>query len=326
MSNPYPNHSSKDKRPFSAIIAAASLCVILLVLYAFLGTQLLQDYGLGLFLLTPFVLGFVSSIYLNYRKQYTLKKTWLTGVWSIAAGSCVLVLVAIEGVICIIMASPLLLLLGFLGSLTGYFVMKQLRARHKLPVMLTAVFINPLFMLAEHQLSHNLVPPPRTVETRLLVHVGAKEVWQSLAAENNYQFDNLLFKAGISYPMKTKLVHKDNCWFLSCAYNNGTIDMPVSKAEAGQELVFSLHDTPAPMKELTLYNNFHAPHLHGYFMVDEGRIRLIEQPNNTTLLVATTIYRHNIKPVHYWQLWSDALLDQVHFEVLNTIKTKAEAL
>ncbi len=319
--NPY-----DDSRAQYAIVLACSVCIALLLFNTFLSTQLLQEYGVGIFLFTPFSMGLVSSLFLNYRQAYPLKKTIMVGVWSILIGSGMLVLVALEGVICVLMALPLFLLFGLIGSLAGFWVLKMLRKRHRLPIMFTAILINPLFLLAEHVLENKGIPAPRQVETKLLVHAPPQAVWQHLTGLNNYRFTSPLFKAGITYPTKTELIANEKGCFLRCNYTNGVIDMPLSTLEQNTELSFSLSDTPAPMKELTLYNDFHAPHLHGYFMVDKGSIQLIAQPGNKTLLVATTTYRHNIKPEPYWHLWSDGLLDQVHTEVLSTIKSKAEAI
>lgn len=77
------------------------------------------------------------------------------------------------------------------------------------------------------------------------------------------------------------------------------------------------------MKELSFWN-IDAPHLHDYFVSKKGQFKLTELKNGKTLLEGTTWYYHNIRPVFYWQEWSDFIIHKIHDRVLTHIKKNSE--
>ncbi len=89
---------------------------------AWLGTEFLGDYGWSLFAGLPFVMGFLSVLIFSYHTQRNILSCLSVAVIAIILAGMGLLMVAMEGLICIIMAAPIALGMGMVGAVVGYFV------------------------------------------------------------------------------------------------------------------------------------------------------------------------------------------------------------
>ncbi|MBY0316572.1 MAG: hypothetical protein K2Q26_13695, partial [Bdellovibrionales bacterium] len=85
-----------------------------------------------------------------------------------------------------------------------------------------------------------------------------------------------------------------------------------------------VRNQPTPMRELTIYDNLDAPHLHGYFRSVQGEFRLVPLPGGRTRLEGTTWYEMDIQPGLYWQFYSRWFIHTIHNRVLEHIKNLSE--
>ena len=74
-------------------------------------------YGLALFMTTPLILGAVAEC---FRKSATGGRAAKVGALTVLVANCALLVLGLEGVICIVMAIPLTLPLGALGGYVAY--------------------------------------------------------------------------------------------------------------------------------------------------------------------------------------------------------------
>lgn len=81
---------------------------------------------------------------------------------------------------------------------------------------------------------------------------------------------------------------------------------------------------PAPLTELSIYNEVYAPHIHGFFQSRRGEFRLIRLGNGRTRLEGHTWYSVSIYPQGYWRMISEPLLHAIHRRVLDQVKREAE--
>jgi hypothetical protein len=79
------------------------------------------------------------------------------------------------------------------------------------------------------------------------------------------------------------------------------------------------------MKELSFYDDVHAPHLSQTPRNRRGEFRLTRLAGNRTRLEGSTWYDIEMYPQFYWRLWADATVHAVHHRVFNHIKQQAEA-
>ena len=67
------------------------------------------------------------------------------------------------------------------------------------------------------------------------------------------------------------------------------------------------------------------PELTGHFKLLRGEFRLRDNKNGMTTLIGTSWYRLNVRPLWYWQIWSDDVIRHIHLRVMNHILDEAEA-
>lgn len=230
-----------------------------------------------------------------------------------------LVVFAIEGLICIAMVAPLALLMTWLGSYFGYeLVRKGPKSTYTLSLLL--IFAIPSTAYLEKQNA----PELSAVVTSIIIDASPETVWENVVEfpELNEPTE-LIFKAGIAYPINAKIEGTGIGAIRYCNFTTGSFVEPVTVWSEPNLLKFDVAEQPEPMKEISFWD-IDAPHLHDYFVSKEGQFKLTELPNGQTKLEGTTWYYHNIKPAFYWQPWSNYIIHQIHERVLNHIKANSE--
>jgi hypothetical protein len=104
---------------------SVGLTVVISGLLTLWGIYGIEQYGIALFILTPFFIGAGSSILYGLKKEITKKQAWQIGFLTLGVFTAGLLVFAIEGIICIAMAAPIALLLTWVGSLIGYVIIKK---------------------------------------------------------------------------------------------------------------------------------------------------------------------------------------------------------
>ncbi len=301
-----------------------AICITFIVssLLTLLGIYGIGQYGLALFILTPLFVGFSSTVIYGYNHKIT--RTTAITISSVTIGLMTLVLLvfAIEGIICIAMATPIALGLLFIGSSLGhYFVSK--RQSNTMTTLIALTLLIPLTGFIEKK-TENEENNIMSVTTSVKINANAETVWKNVIVfpELN-QPTELLFKAGIAYPINATIDGQGVGAIRYCNFTTGSFIEPITKWDAPNLLSFDVQESPAPMKELSFWD-IDAPHLHDYFVSKKGQFKLIKISDNETLLEGTTWYYNRIKPNFYWNLWSDYIVHQIHNRVLTHIKQTSE--
>src|SRR5467141_3365398 len=124
----------------SAVLSIFLTCVLGLVFLA-LGTLVIGAYGWGLFVALPSCLGMFSVLLYSYhapRDWWTCLNVALLPVGILGVA---LILVAMEGVICVMMAAPFALGLAELGGMLGYTLQEHHWGPQQRPAMLSLVLL-----------------------------------------------------------------------------------------------------------------------------------------------------------------------------------------
>lgn len=277
------------------------------------------EYGLALFLLIPLYLGFVPTVMVGVKREMTWGTAIRLGSITLVIYTGVLLLSAIEGVMCIVMAAPISVSLVILGSLLGYVVVRHVLVAPTTTMMIALVLI-PITSVVESTDEPELLSATTSIE----IDADRATVWQHVVQFP--QLDEpteLMFKAGIAYPVRARIVGTGVGAVRYCTFTTGDFVEPITTYDAPRLLAFDVADQPAPMIELSMWD-VDAPHLHGYFASQRGQFKLTELPNGNTLLEGTTWYHHRISPAFYWRLWSDHIVHAIHSRVLQHIKRQAE--
>jgi hypothetical protein len=242
----------------------------------------------------------------------------------IALLGAVLLLVMIEGVICILMAAPFALALAALGGMLGYAIQAGYWLHKGTPAMLSIVFLfTPAFQGVEHWAKLQ----PETFEVRTAIEVNAppEKVWNQVVAFAEIPPPKeLLFRAGIAYPIRAEISGHGVGAVRHCIFSTGPFAEPIEVWDEPRLLKFGVTENPAPLDELSPYGNIQPAHLHGYFVSKQGQFLLTALPGGRTRLEGATWYQHTMWPAAYWHLWSDYIIHRIHLRVLEHIRTQAE--
>ncbi len=288
-----------------------------------LGAGALQQYGWGLFVGVPFVMGLASVLVYGVRERRSLAECVVVSVLSAFVAAVALLAVALEGVICLVMAAPLAGVLALIGGLVGYVIQAGSWQRESGRVMCAAVLAVPVVLGAEKL--EQAPAPLLEVISAVEVNAPPERVWEHVVTFLDLPPPTeFLFRAGVAYPMRAEIQGRGVGAVRHCVFSTGPFVEPIEVWDEPRLLKFSVTQNPAPMQEWTPYRNVHPPHLDGFLASSGGQFRLEPLPGGRTRLEGTTWYRHHMWPVSYWQAWSDFIIHRIHLRVLNHVKQLAE--
>jgi uncharacterized membrane protein YhaH (DUF805 family) len=302
------------------IVATAVLAVVVTTLSA----RGLGNYGWGLFVGIPFFLGLNSVLIYGFHRPRSLGKCLVVSLLSVALVGAALFAVAIEGLICLLMALPLAIVVALFGGFIGYI----LQQRQSFPAESLRVFslifvLLPGLVFLENAIAEE--PPLYEVRTSLVVNAEPEKVWPRLVTFSELKPPReLLFQTGIAYPIRAEIDGTGVGAVRHCVFSTGEFVEPIKVWDEPRLLKFVVTAQPRVMNEWSPYRDLHPPHLENYLLSREGQFLLTPIPGSRTLLQGTTWYQNRFWPAAYWHLWSDYIIHRIHMRVLAHIKELAE--
>jgi uncharacterized membrane protein YhaH (DUF805 family) len=293
-----------------------------------LSTHVLFTYGWGLFVALPFCLGLFSALLYSYPEPRRFAQCVNVAMFPVVILGIVLLLVAIEGAICVLMAAPIALLLAFFGGSLGFSI-QVARWGRKNPATLSTMFSIVLIGLPslfgyEHSVKPDL--PQYRVQSEIVVNAPPEAVWKEVIAFSQIPPPTeWLFRSGIAYPMRAEMEGAGVGAVRRCVFSTGPFVEPIDVWQEPKLLRFQVAENPAPLNEMTPYGHIEPAHLHGYFLSRQGQFELTELPGGNTRLTGTTWYTNQMWPQQYWRLWSDYIVHKIHMRVLTNIRKEVES-
>jgi uncharacterized membrane protein YhaH (DUF805 family) len=325
---PWPGpHGINRFIPHSKLASAALSLAVTTVLgfgFVLMGTLVIGAYGWGLFVALPFCLGMFSVLLYSYHEPREWFDCLAVALLPVALVGAALFLVAIEGIICLVMAAPFGVALAALGGALGY----AIQAHHWRPKQTPALFsililLVPVSFGVERAAA--LRPPVYEVHTAIEVNAPPEKVWNQVVSFAEIPPPKeLLFRAGIAYPIRAEISGHGVGALRHCVFSTGPFVEPIEVWDEPHLLKFGVTANPSPLNELTPYGHIDAPHLHGYFVSEQGQFLLTALPGRRTRLEGTTWYHNAMWPAAYWHLWSDYIIHRIHARVLEHIRAEAE--
>jgi len=285
-----------------------------------ISVYLLSSYGAALFLGTPLMMGATAGFIYNRTTAHGYGSAVMLGLASVSVACAALLLFALEGMICVVMALPLLIPLGMLGGVLGKAIADATRRPpHEL---VAGLLVLPLLASVEAYFS---AAPTREVMTAVEIAAPPEAVWQNVVSFPELAPpDEWYFRWGIACPQRARIVGSGVGATRFCEFTTGTFVEPITAWDEPRRLAFDVTDQPAPMFELSPYRHVHPPHLDGYLQSERGEFRLIPLADGRTRLEGRTWYHFRMYPQGYWTLWSDLLIHRIHVRVLLHIQQQAE--
>jgi len=288
----------------------------------YFSTNHLKSYGWGLFLALPFDMGQCSSLIYGYRQSRTMEGSIAVALTTVTLLGIGLLGLAVEGLVCILMAAPIAMLMAVFGALIGHSF--QAWNRSQSPAMMSALLLAMPFFLSSEYLTR---PQPRTfqVQSEILVNASPEVVWREVVAFAEIPPPReMLFKAGIAYPIRAEILGHGAGATRRCIFSTGAFVEPIEVWDEPRLLKFSVSENPPSLHELSPYGHIEPAHLRGYFVSSKGQFLLTELPGGKTRLTGSTWYSSALWPEEYWKLWSDYIIHRIHLRVLEHIRRQAE--
>jgi hypothetical protein len=295
--------------------------VAILSIFGFVSLEVFNEYGWAVFLIIPFLIGFLPPFIVGKYEGITKGESYRLSFITIGIAIIGLLVFAIEGLICIAMAFPILWVMVWLGSYLGYKSNKGKwlnSTSSTIGILLLCICSMGFDCLNEPE---NLIP----VRTKIIVNSPIDVAWNNVVTFNkiNEPID-WIFKTGISYPTDATIKGTGEGAIRYCNFTTGSFVEPITTWNEPNLLQFDVKEQPIPMNEFNPFWNIHPQHLNGYFKSYKGQFKLTEISKNKTEIEGTTWYKVDITPEIYWKTWSDFIIHRIHKRVLNHIKLESE--
>lgn len=307
-------------------LGAAATAVLLVVppslLAVWASVTVFRTYGWSVFVGLPFVVGFVAGA-LSARRSASGAAA--TGALAVVVLGGLLMVFAIEGALCLVMAMPIGLVLGALGGALGGVLGPPAVPRPHLS--LAGASVAPLLLLG---VVEQMTPPEtvvRPVETSIEIDASPQAVWPHLLAFPDLpEPTDWFFQAGVAYPIRARIDGTGVGAVRYCEFTTGAFVEPITAWEPGRRLAFDVHEQPQPMQEWTFWKDLHPAHLDGFFHSQRGEFRLDPlDGGRRTRLTGTTWYTHEVWPEAYWSRWANHILHRIHRRVLTHVAARVGA-
>ena len=267
-------------------------------------------YGTAATVIIPLLMGFLAGATWRKLELSVRQIALLVFLNSLVALACAYLFLH-EGVICLVMAYPLLFALLWAGTALG---IKLLRPKGgNRPV---AVSLVPLLLFA---LIYDCAQPEqedaRRVTTSVIVHAPAARVFPHLVAFSRITVAPTFFlhRIGMPYPMETTA---DGAFVGAkrvCRFSDGiAIGERITTLEPGRTVAFTIIEQP-------MYPEFTQ---HG--QLAQGVMTVRDNGDGTATLTGTSWYSLRVHPFWYFGMWADEVIHAVHGRVFTHIRALSE--
>ena len=219
------NENPENKSFIQAIWISSIVAIILGLLLSLLtmGRGSVNLYGMVLFCFFPIIAGFVVSLFMNKKNSF------LIGTLVLFIVLAILMITQQEGVFCVLMASPLILLALFLGILFGSLFNKPNKT---LPNLLVVLFLaSTLLIGADYaERPYRNIARVESISNSLEVPFTPEEVWPKIITVDKLSAPKpFLFQVGLPLPLYCTLKGKGVGAIRICHFEKGTIEERVTE-------------------------------------------------------------------------------------------------
>ena len=281
------------------------------------------SYSILLFVVCPFLGGFLASMVAGFRCELGRYDFWSIGLLTCIWSGSLLIGLAIEGLGCLAMAAPLLLVFVFFGSFCGAHISNDLSSKSGKAMCFAAI----LPLIAATRFLETALPQEttRTTETSIVIATTPAKIWPHLSSLRLGPPEELMFRGGVAHPIEIKTDSVSVGAERQCVLSTGAMEEVLEVVDPDRRLKFRVLSTPPTMKELNPFGEVHAAHLTGFYECVTGEFRLEPIDSRHTRLVGTSVYLHRYQPALYWNVWCDAIVHQVHHRVMDEIRRQSES-
>ena len=213
-----------------------------------------------------------------------------------------------EGIICIIIVSPLVLAFMWIGVLIGKYILPKNRTRLRASTLLLLIILFVYDTFSEHHYINE-------VTDEMTINASPERVWKYVAEHpvNTTRPDYWLFKVGLPSPVQSIVTGDTVGSERKCIFSNGaTFDELVVESKHARRYTFDICKQPED------------PEIIGHIEIRRGQFILEGNADGTTRLVGKSWYRLKVYPVWYYGIWAEDITREVHLRVMEHIRILAE--
>lgn len=289
-----PENAGDPATPYQLAIGIFAGTALIVVAVA-VSALTMGAYGWGLFVATPFLVGLITGFLVNRGRVRSAAETFGAVATAGVLGTIALLMLALEGLMCVILILPLAVGLAWIGGMIGRAAAKQLIDPRE---PFYSIALLPLIFVLDAA-----IPPEIPIITRTSITIAAppEAVWASLTADRTVAAaPGIVGLAGLAYPVGSRIIGEGEGAHRVGRISTGTADERVTIWEPDRILAFRVVRQPPAMEEMSPYRRLHTPHLIGYFDTGETRFDLVPLANGGTRLTARADHILRIDPGLYW--------------------------
>ena len=283
------------------------LSVIISLTFLILGFLLLQyeliGYGLSFFVFLPFLLGYILG-------KGAIKKFGLYGfIFSLITFLILLLTGGLEGMVCVLMALPLVLFAFIFGYIIKKLIERIRSYKSNDNIFKSSIF--PLFLFLALGFFEKDVTLNKkeviSVKTEMIFPYSTKEVYETIKAVDTLIADRpFLMKLGLPIPNKCILEKEEVGGLRTCYFSGGTITEKITELQKGKVLKMDVIDY-----KLTGRN---------WLGFKEATYYFDKVGEDSCKLTRITTYTSTLTPRFYWKPLEKIGISQEHDYVLENLK------
>jgi hypothetical protein len=310
-----------DDKVKVAHLAQGVLAGVALVVAAVLVSALtFGAYGWGLFVMTPFLVGITTAYLANRRAGIGMASTIGLVMLAGMLGTLALLMLALEGLVCIILAAPLGAVAAAAGGVIGRAA--ALAGQRGGKPLLSLAWLPAIFALEGAMPPHATIPVSETVR----ISAPPRAVWEALTNGAPIAVaPGLVGRAGLAYPIGSRLIGEGVGAERIGFFSTGIARERITEWAPERRLGFEIVSQPPAMEEMSPYRRVHAPHVSGYFVTRDTRFELRKLAGGGTSLTVSGVHELRIDPIPYWAPLARWAIRRNLARVLADIKHKSEA-
>lgn len=259
------------------------------------------------FVIVPVLMGIISAWCwkdLEFKNKKLIILSCINGLLAISLSAIFLG----EGIICLIIVSPLIF--GFI--ITGAFIGKGMFKKDNQKLNLSILALLFIVFIADALSEHHY---ENLVSDEIVINAPLDEVWKNVVSFEKIKAEDKywLFKIGMPSPVAATVDGHFEGAGRKCIFSNGYIfDEKMVSYKPGKDLTFDIISQPRD------------PEIMGHIDILRGQFLLKSNGNGTTTLTGNSWYRLYIFPVWYYDLWAKSITRNVHRRVMDHIKLLSE--
>jgi len=213
-----------------------------------------------------------------------------------------------EGVICLVIVSPVILIFVLVGVSVGGIMFRRQSNKLNFSILSLLFLIFIIDALSRHAYENK-------VSDTIIINSPRGKIWKNVVAFEKIKQENQfwLFKMGLPSPIQTTVDGYYNGAGRKCIFSNGYVfGERISTYEPGKNLVFDIIDQPRD------------PEIMNHLDLLRGQFLLKDNGNGTTTLTGNSWYKLYVFPTWYYDIWAQSIVRNVHIRVMDHIKEISE--